>query len=238
MTSKNVDDWRQSIAPIWDRCLAHPFITELANGTLPLDKFQFYLLQDHQYLDEFDDLHRLLSKQMETPQLAKEVLALASPEGSVEQEAQDPLLEAAGLNNDDVVATPLAPTAQAYINHMIVTAHLQGAAAGVAGLVPCDWMYAWIFNRVGQNAHPANPAYQSMIDFYVGDTFQNAAAGMVDAMRQLAQIVDDATRQKMQRAFNVSSDYELMYWDMAYNRELWPHQRFTALKHQGGSNRG
>lgn len=234
MTSKNINDWRRAVAPVWDRCLAHPFIQELAGGTLPLDKFQFYLLQDHQYLDGFNAMHRLLAKQMGTPELAKAVLGLAG-EGQ-EQDAQDPLMAAAGLDQSDLAKTPLAPTAQAYVNHTIVTAHNEGAAAGVASLVPCDWMYAWIFKQVATYAHPHQKAYQQMIDFYVSDTFQDAAKAIVNAMSQLAQIVDEPTRQKMQHAFNLSSDYELMYWEMAYNRELWPHQRYTSLAHQGSVN--
>jgi thiaminase/transcriptional activator TenA len=31
----------------------HPFITELAEGTLPLDKFRFFLEQDDFYLEEY-----------------------------------------------------------------------------------------------------------------------------------------------------------------------------------------
>lgn len=31
----------------------------------------------------------------------------------------------------------------------------------------------------------------------------------------------------MQTAFNLSSDYELMYWEMCYNHEQWPHQCFN-----------
>ena len=42
-----------AISPIYTDILAMPFISELSNGSLPLDKFQFYMRQDAFYLEEF-----------------------------------------------------------------------------------------------------------------------------------------------------------------------------------------
>src|SRR5262249_35878452 len=38
---------------IWQGLHAHPFITELAAGTLPIDKFRFFLEQDNLYLQDY-----------------------------------------------------------------------------------------------------------------------------------------------------------------------------------------
>ena len=44
--------WK-TIEPIYDKIIEMPFITELMNGTLPLEKFQYYMVQDAFYLDQF-----------------------------------------------------------------------------------------------------------------------------------------------------------------------------------------
>ena len=31
---------------IWPRYLCHPFVTQMADGTLPPEKFRYYMLQD------------------------------------------------------------------------------------------------------------------------------------------------------------------------------------------------
>ena len=41
---------RQAAAPIWEKCLHHPFVTAIGDGTLPVEKFQYFMLQDYLYL--------------------------------------------------------------------------------------------------------------------------------------------------------------------------------------------
>ena len=43
----------QTIRPIYNRIIEMPFITELMDGDLPLEKFQFYMSQDSAYLENF-----------------------------------------------------------------------------------------------------------------------------------------------------------------------------------------
>ena len=45
--------FREECDKIWTALHRHPFITELAEGTLPLDKFRFFLEQDSMYLEEY-----------------------------------------------------------------------------------------------------------------------------------------------------------------------------------------
>ena len=42
-----------NIQSIYDKIIEMPFINQLANGTLPLDQFQFYIQQDSIYLENF-----------------------------------------------------------------------------------------------------------------------------------------------------------------------------------------
>ena len=40
----------------WNKILSHKFIIEIAEDTLPIDKFVFYLKQDQIFLNSFCDL--------------------------------------------------------------------------------------------------------------------------------------------------------------------------------------
>ena len=39
--------------PIWSRIFRQPFLLEIKDGNLPLEKFRYYLAQDYLYLEGF-----------------------------------------------------------------------------------------------------------------------------------------------------------------------------------------
>ena len=47
------DELRQFAAPIWEADLRHPFVRGIADGTLPMEKFKFYLIQDYLFLLDY-----------------------------------------------------------------------------------------------------------------------------------------------------------------------------------------
>lgn len=38
------------VAPVWDEFINHPFVLAMGDGTLPLESFKQYLIQDYLYL--------------------------------------------------------------------------------------------------------------------------------------------------------------------------------------------
>ena len=52
MSKFSVDLW-ESIEPIFQAILSHPFIEGLTSGALDKDAFRFYVTQDSHYLREF-----------------------------------------------------------------------------------------------------------------------------------------------------------------------------------------
>lgn len=44
---------REAAAPIWEACLKHPFVTGIGDGTLPVEKFRHFMLQDYLYLFDY-----------------------------------------------------------------------------------------------------------------------------------------------------------------------------------------
>ena len=37
----------QAALPIWESYYTHPFVSGIGDGSLPVEKFQFYMIQDH-----------------------------------------------------------------------------------------------------------------------------------------------------------------------------------------------
>ncbi len=52
-TSSFTGDLRESSDQLWEQLTAHPFVHEMAAGTLPLEKFQHYIEQNLLYLPQY-----------------------------------------------------------------------------------------------------------------------------------------------------------------------------------------
>ena len=49
---KLTDELYESVKDIWEGYHSHPFIQEMRAGTLPIEKFRYYMIQDYIYLYE------------------------------------------------------------------------------------------------------------------------------------------------------------------------------------------
>lgn len=203
--------------PIWRRIFAHPFLREIKDGTLPLEKFRYYLTQDYLYLEGFArTVAMALAKAPNAGTLEELSRRVLTP---VERPLHHQLLEVAGISQDYIRDVGRSPTNTAYVNHMMVTAALYGLGPTAAALLPCPWTYHDLKDEVGPSEHPL---YSQWTGFYVAGLLQdsvNAWRGFVDAAAAEA---GPAEREAMRQAFLTSSRYEYMFWDMAYRIETWP----------------
>lgn len=59
----------QQAAELWQESFDHPFIKELAAGSLPTATFRYYLKQDRYYLANFGDLHKQIADNLSNPDI-------------------------------------------------------------------------------------------------------------------------------------------------------------------------
>jgi thiaminase/transcriptional activator TenA len=208
---------RAEAEPIWRRIFAQPFLREIKDGTLPLEKFRYYLGQDYLYLEGFArTVAMALAKAPDSQTLEELSRRVLTP---VERPLHHKMLAEVGLSPEEIQRAGRSPTNTAYVNHMLTTASLHGLGPTAAALLPCPWSYHELKDALGQSEHPL---YGQWTSPYVAGLLQDS----VDAWRGF---VDRVARQAkpqeldaMREAFLVSSRYEYMFWDMAYSMEQWP----------------
>ena len=210
-------DLRAEAEPIWRRIFAQPFLREIKDGTLPLEKFQYYLAQDYLYLEGFARaVSMALAKAPDAQTLEDLSHRVLTP---VERPLHHKLAAEAGLTMDTIKRAKRSPTNTAYVDHMLKTAALYGLGPTAAALLPCPWSYHELKNALGQSEHPL---YGQWTAFYVAGLLQDSVdawRGFVDAAAQEA---GPSELDAMREAFLISSRYEYLFWDMAYRQEQWP----------------
>lgn len=203
--------------PIWEAIQRHPFLRELQAGTLPIEKFRFFLAQDWHYLDAFArTVGFLLGRARTTPDLERLSPRLLTP---VEKPLHRKLFDLAGLTEEAVAAAPIAPTNRAYMNHMLTAAALGSPGEAIAALLPCPWTYDEIGRRLPAVSHPV---YGEWAAFYREGFLRESVSAWRSLLDEAAAEAGPFERERLREAFLTSSRYEYAFWQMAYYMETWP----------------
>jgi thiaminase/transcriptional activator TenA len=218
---------RAASTDVWAELHAHPFIRELADGTLPLEKFRFFVEQDDLFLEDYA---RCLALGVSKARDDRELRYFASDLRTVLEEelpSNERLLARVielGAEDRGGSSGP-APATIAYTSYLQVIAARRGPLELMAALIPCAWSYIEIATRLAKEASSDHPVYADWVAYFASP--ENAA--LVDEMRadldrraEAEGGVDDVRAADLERIFTTSSRLERMFWEMAYQLEGWP----------------
>ncbi len=208
---------RAEAKPIWEAIFGHPMLQEIRAGTLPPEKFRYFLAQDWHYLDAFARCVGLaIGKARTTGMLERLAGRVLMP---VEKPLHKKLLGLVGARESEMASVAVAPTNLGYQNHMLAAASLGTLGETAAALLPCPWTYHEIGKLLTDVRHPV---YSEWAAFYVAGGLSNSVAAWGELVDLTAGEAGPAERAAMRAAFLTSSRYEYLFWDMAYRQESWP----------------
>jgi len=215
------DELRAGVGPIWEKVVTHPFVTEMANGSLDRNTFDIYFDQDYLFLRDWAILLSLATAKAPDFDAARELtgflnLGLGGEEGLFQEAFRE-----RGLSREEVKRLQYLPTTQNYSGYLRTLAYEGTFTEVVTTLLAVEWPYlewAQVAEQAGKK--PGNRYYQTWIDIHT-------SPGMSGFVSWLRSVVDgsDPTpgqREKLQRIFLDVLRYEYQFFDMAYRGEQWP----------------
>ena len=226
MTSESFSEWlRGECDPIWKELHHHPFIREIAMGTLPLEKFRFFLEQDLLYLPEFARCIALgVAKSESEEELRYFTAELTTTIGAEIPNNRKLLGEVIQMGAEDHCgAIEMAPSNLAYTSYLTALGYRGGSLDILAALLPCAWSYLEIAEGLSDVCGD-HPLYTDWIGFYLTPEYRALIAKMradFDAIA-VAQSLSKPRRQQLLESFAASSRLERGFWEMAYTLERWP----------------
>ncbi len=208
--------WEEA-APIWEEIYRNPFLDELRAGTLPLEKFRYYMAQDYLYLEGFARTVALaLAKAPDSRNLELLSHRVSTP---VERPLHQKMMSLVGLTAEEAESIGRSPTCLAYVNHMLSTASLMGLGPTAAALLPCPWTYHELGDMLVGLEHPV---YSQWSIPYAEGLLADSVAAWRSFVDECSENAGATELDQMRTAFMVSSRYELLFWRMAYSMESWP----------------
>jgi thiaminase/transcriptional activator TenA len=212
---------RHTYHNLWQRMVTHPFVIEMGDGTLPVQKFRAYFLQDYVFVRDLVTITALgiaKAPDMTAASLLNQFLSgILNPENDLFVRA----FQALGTSVEEVAAVRATPITQAFGDFLVRTG-LEGDFAEIATILyVTEGTYLdWGTRLLAAGKQPEHPVYREWIAIHgpqvlgafvegLGSHLDNTAAGL--------------QRPRIERIFHTALRYEYLFWDTAYDGGMpWP----------------
>src|SRR6266511_182174 len=215
------DMLKQAAEPIWQAILAHPFLKELGEGSLPHDRFLYFIRQDYLYLFDFARILCVGGSKAEDLDALEMFAKHAANTVAVERTMHTGFAQRLGLHADELLKTERTPTTQAYTRHLLAVAREGTLGEIVAAVLPCYWIY-WEVGRHLATCQPTAPIYREWIKAYGSEIFAELVRQQLNLVDRLGARAPAHEARRMTEHFILSSRYEYLFWDDAYRLVSWP----------------
>lgn len=182
-----------------EKIIKHPFLTQLVDGSLDPEIFQFYCLQDAYYLSIYAKVLRSLAKL--TIEHHQFFINCAK---SCEQEPHQ-----SGITLP--LWRELTPACFSY-THFLQTHDHNDFNKGVAAVLPCFIIYQQVAKLTNPN-QPHNP-FQAWFDTYTSQTFNSQCEYILNLIEKILQQNES---QKLYDIIEQGCHLEWAFWDDSYH---------------------
>ncbi len=202
---------------IYDNIIEMPFNKALADGSLPVEQFKFYIAQDAKYLEYFGRTLSLIAARAYKISDMLDFIRFA--EGAIVVENQ---LHNSYFNELAIDKTiGISPTCHHYVHFMQSTAALAQVEVAMAAVLPCFWIYQKVGAYILENQNKINNPYQNWINTYGGEAFGLIVEKAINICDEAALKCTPEQQIKMTNAFVTGCKLEWAFWDSAWRLEKW-----------------
>lgn len=207
----------------WRQNHRHPFVQELGTGTLHPDKFRFYMIQDYLYLIEYSKLFALgavKASDLEDMTVFANLLYYTMNE---EMALHRQYASQFGITEEELENAEPSPITLAYTHYMLHVAQNGTIAELATAQLACAWSYWEIGREIAQIPGATEHAlYGDWVKMYSSESFGESAKWNIDLVNKLAEDKSEKDLLRLEEIFLNTTRFEYMFWDMAYNQEMWP----------------
>ena len=205
-------------APVWEACLRHPFVTGIGDGTLDMEKFRYFMLQDYLYLFDYARVFALGVVKARDPELMRVFAANVDAILGGEMKIHRAYMKRLDITEEQVFSVKPALANLSYTNYMLSVAQTGGPMEIVASILACSWSYAEIGQTLAAIPGAAeHPFYGEWIRGYASEEYAATNQALIELMDSLAADAGEEQLASLTDVFVNCSRYELGFWDMAWD---------------------
>lgn len=210
----------QVAKPKWQECIDHPFVRGIADASLPLEKYQYYTIQDDLYIVSYTKPYAYGVIKSQSEQDVRDFAMKVPVMMECENDMHQKYLHDIGITDEMIRSSSMNLVNISYTNYMISVAAMGGIAEIAAAVLPCSWCYEQIGEFMEEHAAEKakkSPVFGPWIATYTDASFR-------EMNQQLINIIDRSTKnasedqiQNLETIVLNCSTYEKLFWDAAWN---------------------
>ncbi|TPX37189.1 hypothetical protein SmJEL517_g01078 [Synchytrium microbalum] len=200
----------------------HPFVEQIANGTLSKASFQHFIRQDYIFLVHYARAYSLAGfKEHDSMEAITNAASIVMHIGE-EMKLHIKFCESWGISHDELQETREAHATVAYTRYVLEKG-LSGDRLDLrVALLPCLIGYGEIGMRLfhdPKTVRDGNP-YWPWIQNYASDSFQDAVRQGCDYIESLAIELagSESRRRKLCSVFRQATELEIQFWQMGLDQ--------------------
>ena len=205
----------------------------LGAGTLETERFERWVRQDYLFLVEYCRLLALAAARSPDVAVLRRFAELLGATAGREMDLHRSFAGEFGVSEEALEAEEMAPVTQAYTDFLVRTAATGDFSELVAALLPCMWGFNEIGVRLAEQGLPQDPRCAKWIEAYADPEFGHLAEWCRELLDGVAADAGPRQRERMRRAFLLSSRYELAFWSASWREETPLHQLETPAGAEG-----
>ncbi len=205
-----------AVRPLWNRMLAHPFLLQTRDGRIPREVFSTWMRQDYLFVEAaIPFMAALLAKgpKEHWEPLSGGITALQKELRLFEERAA-----AVGVKLRE---GPASFTCHAYIQFLMNTAYQRSYAEGYTVLYAAEKAYHDSWKVVKEGLDPESP-WMPFVENWAGEAFASYVDYLEGELDRLAEEAGEEERTRMAELFELTTRYEIAFWEMAITGDQWP----------------
>ena len=198
--------------------VTHPFVTEMGDGTLPVEKFRTYFLQDYVFVRDLVSMTALgISKAPDfegANVLNRFLTGILDPENDLFVRA----FREIGVSEQEYSSAEASPTTQAF-GDFIMRTGLEGDFDDIATvLYVTEGTYLdWGTRLIEQGSRPDNRIYREWIEIHGPQVLGELVAWLGNHLDRTGGCLS-----RIDSVFHAALRYEYLFWEAVYRGEDWP----------------
>ena len=211
-------DLKAKYCGLWELMTYHRFVSQLGDGSLSPSVFKTYFLQDYVFVN---DLVVLAAQALaKAPNLKAAAIfndfltGVLDPENDLFMRFFNQL----GASEEDYSSVKASPTTQAFGDFLVRTS-LEGTFDEIVlVLYVTEGTYLdWGARLTEEKVNPTNPVYREWIDLHGPEVLGDLVSWLENYINNDSSI----SPERADYLFHTALRYEFLFWESAYNDELW-----------------